>query len=85
MTAGPSGPQDPIQQTEQTEQTEQGQPAEQSEQAEQAEQAEPVGSGLMDGTGSKRRDSRIGLVIACIAGAALLVGGLIALVITMAG
>jgi hypothetical protein len=79
MTAGPSGPQDPIQQTGQAEQ---GQPAEQSE---QAEQAEPVGSGLMEGTGSKRRDSRIGLVIACIAGAALLVGGLIALVITMAG
>jgi hypothetical protein len=76
MTAGPSGPQDPIQQTGQAEQ---GQPAE------QAEQAEPVGSGLMEGTGSKRRDSRIGLVIACIAGAALLVGGLIALVITMAG
>ncbi|GAA3704200.1 hypothetical protein GCM10022399_21000 [Terrabacter ginsenosidimutans] len=76
MTAGPSGPQDPIQQTGQ---------AEQGQQAEQAEQAEPVGSGLMEGTGSKRRDSRIGLVIACIAGAALLVGGLIALVITMAG
>ena len=76
MTAGPSGPQDPIQQTGQAEQ---GQPVEQSE------QAEPVGSGLMEGTGSKRRDSRIGLVIACIAGAALLVGGLIALVITMAG
>lgn len=82
MTAGPSGPQDPIQQTGQAEQ---GQPVEQSEQAEQAEQSEPVGSGLMEGTGSKRRDSRIGLVIACIAGAALLVGGLIALVITMAG
>jgi hypothetical protein len=79
MTAGPSGPQDPIQQTGQAEQ---GQPA---EPAEPAEQAEPVGSGLMEGTGSKRRDSRIGLVIACIAGAALLVGGLIALVITMAG
>ena len=82
MTAGPSGPQDPIQQTGQAEQ---GQPVEQSEQAEQAEQSEPVGSGLMEGIGSKRRDSRIGLVIACIAGAALLVGGLIALVITMAG
>lgn len=79
MTAGPSGPQDPIQQTERSDQ---GQPVEQSE---QSEQAEPVGSGLMEGTGSKRRDSRIGLVIACIAGAALLVGGLIALVITMAG
>jgi len=79
MTAGPSGPQDPIQQTGQAEL---GQP---TEQAEQAEQSEPVGSGLMEGTGSKRRDSRIGLVIACIAGAALLVGGLIALVITMAG
>jgi hypothetical protein len=39
----------------------------------------------MEGTGSKRRDSRIGLVIACFAGAALLVGGLNALVITMAG
>jgi hypothetical protein len=79
MTAGPSGPQDPIQQTERSDQ---GQPVEQSE---QAEQAAPVGAGLMEGTGSKRRDSRIGLVIACIAGAALLVGGLIALVITMAG
>ena len=79
MTAGPSGPQDPIQQTGQAEL---GQP---TERAEQAEQSEPVGSGLMEGTGSKRRDSRIGLVIACIAGAALLVGGLIALVITMAG
>jgi hypothetical protein len=79
MTAGPSGPQDP---TQQTGQAQQGQPVEQSE---QSEQAEPVGSGLMEGTGSKRRDSRIGLVIACIAGAALLVGGLIALVITMAG
>ena len=82
MTAGPSGPQDPIQQTERSDQ---GQPVEQSEQAGQAEQAAPVGAGLMEGTGSKRRDSRIGLVIACIAGAALLVGGLIALVITMAG
>jgi len=39
----------------------------------------------MEGTGSKGRDSRIGLVIAGIAGAALLVGGLIVLVITMAG
>lgn len=73
MTAGPTGAQDPIQQSE---------PAGQSE---QSQQSEPVGSGLMEGPGTKGRDQRLGLVIAGIAGAALLVGGLIALVITMAG
>ena len=79
MTAGPSGPQDPIQPAEEAK------PAEQAQPTERDERTEPVGSGLMEGTGSKGRDSRIGLVIAGIAGAALLVGGLIVLVITMAG
>ena len=39
----------------------------------------------MEGTGRKVRDHRIGLVFAGIAVAALLVGGLIALVLAMAG
>lgn len=76
MTAGPTGHPDRIEQVE---------PVEQVEQGEHVDQVEHLGSGLMDGTGRKGRDTRLGLVIAGIAGAALLVGGLIALVITMAG
>lgn len=73
MTAGPTGQQNPLE------------PVQQVEPGEAVEQAEPLGSGLMEGTGRKGRDARLGLVIAGIAGAALLVGGLIALVIGMAG
>lgn len=76
MTAGPTGHPDRIEQVE---------PVEQVERGEHVDQVEHLGSGLMDGTGRKGRDTRLGLVIAGIAGAALLVGGLIALVITMAG
>ncbi|WP_330475715.1 hypothetical protein [Terrabacter sp. C0L_2] len=82
MTAGPTGHPDRIEQVEPVEQVEQVEPV---ESVESADQVEPLGSGLMEGSGRKRRDARLGLVIAGIAGAALLVGGLIALVITMAG
>ncbi|GAA2494249.1 hypothetical protein [Terrabacter carboxydivorans] len=76
MTAGPTGHPDRIEQVEAVDQVEQVEPV---------DQVEHLGSGLMDGTSRKGRDTRLGLVIAGIAGAALLVGGLIALVITMAG
>ncbi|GGN06731.1 hypothetical protein GCM10009721_38000 [Terrabacter tumescens] len=79
MTAGPTGHPDRIEQVAPVEQVE---PV---ESVESADQVEPLGSGLMEGSGRKGRDARLGLVIAGIAGAALLVGGLIALVITMAG
>ena len=49
------------------------------------EPVEPVESVLVEGSGRKVRDHRIGLVFAGIAVAALLVGGLIALVLAMAG
>ena len=52
---------------------------------EDPEPVEPVESVLAEGTGRKVRDHRIGLVFAGIAVAALLVGGLIALVLAMAG
>lgn len=46
---------------------------------------EQVGSEPVEGPGRRGRDQRIGLVFAGIAGAALLVAGLIVLVLTMAG
>jgi hypothetical protein len=46
---------------------------------------EQVGSEPVEGPGRAGRDQRIGLVFAGIAAAALLVAGLIALVLTMAG
>jgi hypothetical protein len=46
---------------------------------------EQVGSEPTAGEGRRGRDQRIGLVFACIAGAALLVGGLIFVVLRMAG
>jgi hypothetical protein len=49
------------------------------------EPVEPVESVLVEGSGRKVRDQRIGLVFAGLAVAALLVGGLIALVLAMAG
>jgi len=49
------------------------------------EPSEPVESVLAEGSGRKVRDQRIGLVFAGLAVAALLVGGLIALVLAMAG
>ena len=46
---------------------------------------EQVGSEPTEGEGRRGRDQRIGLVFACIAAAALLVGGLITVVLRMAG
>jgi hypothetical protein len=46
---------------------------------------EHVGSEPTEGEGRRGRDQRIGLVFAGIAAAALLVGGLIAVVLRMAG
>jgi hypothetical protein len=52
---------------------------------EPVEPVEPDESVLGAGSGRKVRDQRIGLVFAGLAVAALLVGGLIALVLAMAG
>lgn len=49
------------------------------------EPVEPMEAVLVEGSGRKVRDQRIGLVFAGLAVAALLVGGLIALVLAMAG
>jgi len=76
MTAGPSGDHVPAQGAE---------PLETTEPTEPAQPAEPVESVLVEGSGRRVRDQRIGLVFAGLAVAALLVGGLIALVLAMAG
>jgi hypothetical protein len=52
---------------------------------EPVESVEPVEAVLVERSGRKVRDQRIGLVFAGLAVAALLVGGLIALVLAMAG
>ena len=70
MNAGPSGDQEPVDPV---------------EGPEPVEPVEPVESVLVEGSGRKVRDHRIGLVFAGLAVAALLVGGLIALVLAMAG
>ena len=56
-----------------------------AERPESVESVEPVEAALVEGSGRKVRDQRIGLVFAGLAVAALLVGGLIALVLAMAG
>ena len=79
MTAGPSADHVPAQGAEPLE------PTEPTEPTEPAQPAEPVESVLVGGSGRRVRDQRIGLVFAGLAVAALLVGGLIALVLAMAG
>jgi hypothetical protein len=56
-----------------------------AERPESVEPVEPMEAVLVEGSGRKVRDQRIGLVFAGLAVAALLVGGLIALVLAMAG
>ncbi|MGO4601849.1 hypothetical protein [Terrabacter sp. 2YAF2] len=60
-------------------------PSGDQEAAEVPQPVEPVESVLVEGSGRRVRDQRIGLVFAGLAVAALLVGGLIALVLAMAG
>src|SRR5689334_4167625 len=87
MTAGPSGDHVPAQGAEPSEPIASMGSFEPVEPVEAVESVgpEPVESVLVEGSGRKGRDQRIGLVFAGLAVAALLVGGLIALVLAMAG
>lgn len=79
MTAGSTGDHLPAQGAEPNETIAPVEPTD------HVEPVEPVESVLVEGSGRKVRDQRIGLVFAGLAVAALLVGGLIALVLAMAG